>query len=997
MAEEDGFRVLLVILPYLDNLVDYAHREIHRRVAREARENGFAVLDLIEHFQKYDIDQIRLAPSDRYVRVQLKDRGAPQILSLAEVKVLGADGITNIALGGTATQSTDAVGTVAGLAIDGNEDGDFFQGSVTHTQSEDEPWWEVDLGSVQQISQVDVFNRTDCCSERLAAFYVFISPQPFVNLPTADQVNQPGVISTFNQISTRYLRIQLKDRGAPQILSLAEVKVLGADGITNIALGGTATQSTDAVGTVAGLAIDGNEDGDFFQGSVTHTQSEDEPWWEVDLGSVQPVSKVILYNRTDCCLERLIDYYLFLSENTFGEDDSTQTTLDRADVHDFFYPLDISHPVPPGAFVDYRGTFLPGDHNGIDWGQPSLRALWDDGAKIYAVAGGWLEQVCHGCSDYHADVDCPSSADGSGNVVYLRHPNGFKTQYAHMKSATVESFLSQYRAGDWVPEGTPLGVLATSGASSGPHLHFGVYSDGPCSGMLSGPRFKENHNHVEPFYADGGQTMWKGTEGIDFPIYKPQLNGLVDFFDVAISSSFINDRTPVDDITIVPLGSTVHVRPYLFGGKGDARIDLLDPGLNLTTIWQSNDRDYDALGQATFETPLPGTYTVRTYRKASEEDWAGIPPRSVHTVTARVLTPIPTSLDPEAPGGTLVNGILDSGLARAGMIWNNNVKTAYSLRLRFDTSLFPDTEVIERAVLRVWRKPPAFDVVVDPLDTHEFGRLCVDIGGTSCAAWLNKCPLGQDECYLETVLPASSRAQIDRAGSTTFDVYLEELFEARSGQNPDFRGYLDFAIPASDPGLPVPELVLFFGQGLPTQLPLAGKRLVVKNKVPDDPEKNKGLWLAKDPAMLVGARGTADDPRCNTDPADTVKATLRFFSSDSGHDTGTIPLPCQNWSPIGRDSDPKGYRYKDRELDEGPCKLVLLKDRKLAKAVCLGAGTMTNFLFDLTEGTDEGVVNVVLTTGTLNYCTAFDGFNGKNGSDGKTFLGKNSPPPLSCP
>jgi hypothetical protein len=76
---------------------------------------------------------------------------------------------------------------------------------------------------------------------------------------------------------------------------------------------------------------------------------------------------------------------------------------------------------------------------------------------------------------------------------------------------------------------------------------------------------------------------------------------------------------------------------------------------------------------------------------------------------------------------------------------------------------------------------------------------------------------------------------------------------------------------------------------------------------------------------------------------------------------------------------------------------VLVKDGKRAKATCLGKGATTDFLYDLTPGTDEGIVNVVLTIGQIRYCTAFDDLRGRDGSDGKRFEGRDAPAPGPCP
>jgi hypothetical protein len=135
-----------------------------------------------------------------------------------------------------------------------------------------------------------------------------------------------------------------------------------------------------------------------------------------------------------------------------------------------------------------------------------------------------------------------------------------------------------------------------------------------------------------------------------------------------------------------------------------------------------------------------------------------------------------------------------------------------------------------------------------------------------------------------------------------------------------------------------------------------------------------------------------NDPRCPLGvPSGTVRATIRFASTQSGNDTGELPLPCQNWDDTG-----SGYRYRDPELDDGPCRDVSISTGRRIKATCLGKGATTDLPYDLTPGTDEDAVHAVLTLGGVRYCTTFEDFNGKDGSDGKRFLGKNAPPPAAC-
>lgn len=126
----------------------------------------------------------------RYVRVDLP--GQSKILSLAEVQVFttNSHGETeNVAPQGTATQSSVAFGGPAAHANDGNTSGDFGQKTVTHTATETDPWWQVDLGGTYSIDSISVWNRTgDGLESRLNGFSLSIladNKEPVWNQVTA--------------------------------------------------------------------------------------------------------------------------------------------------------------------------------------------------------------------------------------------------------------------------------------------------------------------------------------------------------------------------------------------------------------------------------------------------------------------------------------------------------------------------------------------------------------------------------------------------------------------------------------------------------------------------------------------------------------------------------------------------------------------------------------------------------------------------------------------
>lgn len=145
----------------------------------------------------------------------------------------------NLALGKPARQSTTHhLGADASRAVDGNTDGNFWNNSVTHTSdttADPAPWWQVDLGATLPIRTVNVYNRTDCCADRLSDYWVFVSNRPFDTAKTpSQQAATPGVWSSHRQAPAgaptevavgstgRYVMVQ---QAGPTVLALAEVQV----------------------------------------------------------------------------------------------------------------------------------------------------------------------------------------------------------------------------------------------------------------------------------------------------------------------------------------------------------------------------------------------------------------------------------------------------------------------------------------------------------------------------------------------------------------------------------------------------------------------------------------------------------------------------------------------------------------------------------------------------------------------------------------------------
>lgn len=123
---------------------------------------------------------------------------------------------------------------------------------------------------------------------------------------------------------------------------------------------------------------------------------------------------------------------------------------------------------------------------------------------MYPIASGW-RLTSHfgrradpftGVASNHTGIDmaCPTGtpirAAMSGKVVYvgwsnifgnyaiINHDGGYQTLYGHMSKTLCKS-------GQFVSQGTQIGLVGSTGYSTGPHLHFTVYKNGSLVDPLS--------------------------------------------------------------------------------------------------------------------------------------------------------------------------------------------------------------------------------------------------------------------------------------------------------------------------------------------------------------------------------------------------------------------------------------------------------------------------------------------------------------------------------
>lgn len=125
-------------------------------------------------------------------------------------------------LGAVATQSESNHGGVPQRAIDGNKNRSWRGSSCTHTDGAGLNWWQVDMGVEAMVTEVKIWNRSDCCSDRIRGAQVMVGDgKTWTNcgspLPNQGVVN----VDCDEAINGRFVRITNNNK----ILTLCEVEV----------------------------------------------------------------------------------------------------------------------------------------------------------------------------------------------------------------------------------------------------------------------------------------------------------------------------------------------------------------------------------------------------------------------------------------------------------------------------------------------------------------------------------------------------------------------------------------------------------------------------------------------------------------------------------------------------------------------------------------------------------------------------------------------------
>jgi len=173
---------------------------------------------------------------------------------------------------------------------------------------------------------------------------------------------------------------------------------------------------------------------------------------------VQIDNKYLVRNIIFREMKKIFLLFLFLSINL-----NSQTNFPK---NYFSNPLDIDL-ILNGTFGELRSSHF---HSGLDF-----KTQFKEGLNIYSAAEGYVSRISikHG---------------GFGKAIYINHPNGYTTVYAHLKSFNdeIENYIKklQYEKRTYqiekylkkdvlkIKRKQIIGKSGNTGSSSGPHLHF---------------------------------------------------------------------------------------------------------------------------------------------------------------------------------------------------------------------------------------------------------------------------------------------------------------------------------------------------------------------------------------------------------------------------------------------------------------------------------------------------------------------------------------------
>lgn len=235
----------------------------------------------------------------------------------------------------------------------------------------------------------------------------------------------------------------------------------------------------------------------------------------------------------------------------------------------------------PNQLQDYncgtRSYDLSGgyNHQGTDiflWPFPQLKQE-NNWVEIISAQAGTIIAKSDG-NDDHNCVFCSGTCNW--NAVYIQHADGSVAWYGHMK----KNSTTAKTVGQTVAKGEYLGVVGSSGNSTGPHLHFEVYKSGTY----------DLANRIDPFAGNcnllNGNTSWWAAQK---PYFESMVNKLMTLSAPPNFGTCPSPETPNEKTVFNPGENAVFITYYrdqVLGSRSDFKI--FRPDNSVFQSWSQN-------------------------------------------------------------------------------------------------------------------------------------------------------------------------------------------------------------------------------------------------------------------------------------------------------------------------------------------------------------------------------------------------------------------------
>ena len=321
-----------------------------------------------------------------------------------------------------------------------------IKGRGGHTDISDDirtgPASDVGSDSIDGVSPDGNINVDGGGNSELSVMPQTAPPQPRTARPTATKASMLDFGGAVERLGALFHPSQKQASAVtpklPALRAMAtqEARIRRMSANETALLVGTETQITQRVATMERALRIAGVDPDGLEHEVASRQGEGGPFIPISQMRIDGIADRAFTSAYADALSRMAQ----LSDLFTGLRHVPLTTP----VHGSDYEITSGF----GARVD-PFTHHFGFHPGIDFAGP-----W--GSPIHATAPGTVVYA--------------GPRGGYGNMVEIDHGFGIHTRYGHMSSILV-------RVGTRVQKGTPIGKLGSTGRSTGPHVHYEVWSN----------------------------------------------------------------------------------------------------------------------------------------------------------------------------------------------------------------------------------------------------------------------------------------------------------------------------------------------------------------------------------------------------------------------------------------------------------------------------------------------------------------------------------------